>query len=137
MAKLVKGDRISLVEGKLRYTEYGDDPNYGVITDELSDGRVVVKWDNKWMNDNYTKPIDPNKLLPEDEVKVKFAALEKEFRRVEDEVRAKMKEAGDIVLAAQKFAKEAGFELQEMSDATYSLEGAMEKAGWNTSSWHC
>lgn len=139
MSKFSKGDRIGFVDGKLRYDEYGDSgPYYGTVTDELSDGRVMVKWDDKWMNNAHNaNPRNPEKLVPEKDLQEKYSALETEFKRVEAEVQAKMEEASRLITDAQKFAKDAGFDLQEMRDATSTLESAMGSAGWNTSSWHC
>lgn len=132
----VIGDRIGLIDGKIRYIQHGDTPNYGVITDLLADGRIMVKWDSEWMNNN-SKPINPKNLMAESEFKVKYSELEMAFCRVEDEVAEKLKEAGQIILDAQKIAKDAGFNITDLYEATSSLENAMESAGWNTSSWHC
>lgn len=132
------GDRVGLIDGKIRYT-HGAVPSYGVITDLLTDGRVIVKWDNKWMNDSsaWSKPINSKNLMAESELKAKYSELEMAFCKVEDEVAEKLKEAGQIILDAQKIAKDGGFNITDLYEATSSLENAMESAGWNTSSWHC
>lgn len=129
------GDRVAQVVGKLKYSQY-DGPSYGKVTDVLSDGRVVIKWDDKWKNDR-SHPLNPISLFPEADIRFKFSILETEFKRVEDEVRIKMKEAGAIILDAAKFARDAGFEITNLDNAVGSLENAMGEAGWNTSSWHC
>lgn len=134
----VKGDRIALVQGKLRYGAYGDGaPTYGVITDELADGRVMIKWDSEWKNKNNNTPVDRRQLAHEAEISEKYSALEEEFKNIEAEVKVKLKEAGDLIVSAKVFAAAAGFDLQELRGATRTLENSMEKAGWNTSSWHC
>jgi len=47
-----------------------------------------------------------------------------------------MAKAGKLIGEASAIAKKAHQDLSEM-DASGELEKAMEKAGWNTSSWHC
>jgi hypothetical protein len=111
-------------------------PNYGEITDVLSDGRVMVKWDDAWKNKN-NSPINPQKLCDEEDAKFKRSELEEAFSKVEALVKAELKKAGDIIRNASQIADEAGLDLQDMEDATSALEGAMESAGWNTSSWSC
>lgn len=129
------GDRVGQEHGG-KYSPEGEGPSYGVITDVLSDGSVMVKWDSKWLNDS-RRAINPKKLTPEAELVAKYSALEAAFHKVEQDVRTKLKEASQFILDAGKIAKEAGFSLSEMYDATSTLESAMGKAGWNTSSWHC
>lgn len=135
----IVGDRVGYVSGKLRYDENGDnEPGYGAITDVLSNDRYLVKWDHKYMNDTLGGPIGVKCLQPEADLHASWGALEEAFKTVENEVRAKMKEASALILDAKRVAKEAGIDLiMNMWDATSSLEGAMSKAGWNTSSWHC
>jgi hypothetical protein len=136
MAKFAVGDRVGLLNGKLTYSEYGDEPCYGVIVAELTEDSVMIKWDDSWKNTN-NRPVNTDKLVVESELKAKYSALEAEFQRVEAEVKGHMEQASKLILAAQSFAKAAGFDLQELREATGTLESAMEEAGWNTSSWHC
>lgn len=135
MEIFVSGDRVGTYDGKLKYSEYGDEPYYGTVTDILSNGRVMVKWDSKYMDSS--KSVDPNRLMFESDLQAKYSELERAFRKVESEVAVKMKEASQMILDAQKIAKAAGFDLQELHDATSHLENAMDSAGWQTSSWHC
>lgn len=137
MSKFTVGARVGYVEGKMRYSEYDEDnAYYGVITDILNDGRLMVKWDDEYMNRN-SAPMKPNVFELEGDLKAKYSALEEAFNKVQGELKQKMKEAGDIITSASKLADEAGFELTEMYEVTRVLERAMEGAGWQTSSWHC
>ncbi len=103
---------------------------------ELSGGRERFKWFSKWMNDK-CQPVDREKLISEAEMSAKYSELEVVFLRVEKEVREKLSAVGALVLDAGKIAKDAGLDLLRMYEATSPLERSMEKAGWNTSSWHC
>lgn len=137
--KFVIGDRIGQVEsldenGKLRYHP-DDEACFGTITDVLANGQVMVKWDDSWMSSNY--PVDTSELHGEDALKEKLSALEVAFKKVQDEVKNKMKDAAKAILDAQKVARAAGFDLNELEDAIAPLEGAMDKCGWQTSSWYC
>ena len=137
MTKFAVNDRVGTVaDGKLRYYEHGDGPYYGSITDILSDGRVMVRWDNKWMNDR-SKPVNPQDLVAESEMQERYSELERAFRKLEVDVRDKMTEASKLILDAKKIAKTAGFSLRDLSEATSILEEAIDTAGWQTSSWHC
>lgn len=139
--KFKKGDRVGYLDsGELRYDEYEDNaPIYGVITEALSDNRVLVKWDNDTCYgirciDN---PFSQKVLQPEKELKAKYSELEKAFKAVEKQVRGKIKSAAKSITAAQKMAKKAGLNLIELTSALGPLETAMDKAGWHTSSWEC
>lgn len=119
---------------KLRYDEEG--PNYGTVTDVLSSGQVLVKWDIEWMN-QHNKPVDPKTLSPEADVQKEYSRLEQEFDELEKEIKVKLKEAGQIIREANKLAKKTGRDLAEMYEAVYTLYGAMDDAGWRTSSFGC
>lgn len=142
--KFKKGDRVASVEydeysghgGELRYDEYGDyAPFYGTVTDELSDNRVLVKWDKcSWLD---SEPFSQKVLKPENELKTKYSELEKAFKAVEKKVQSKIKAAAKNISDAQKLAKKAGLNLNELTKAIGPLETAMDRAGWQTSSWAC
>lgn len=140
---------------KLRYEgEYSDGPVFGKVTEVLANGKVVVFWDDDYLNDHevlYNErtgkekskkskgvTMDAKLLLPEDEMKAKFSALEKEYEIVAVQIRAKLTEAGKLIKEAHKMAKKSGASsLAEMYDATDPLENAMDACGWRTSSWNC
>lgn len=126
-SKVVKGIRVS---------EYGEAPDYGTVTDILSSGKVVVKWDSEWKN-RRAAFTDPSELMLESDIKTEYSRLDKEFDEVKKQVKAKMKEAGKIIADAHKLAQTTGNNLQELYDAIQPLEDAMDKAGWHTSSWGC
>ncbi len=135
METFIRGDRVGSYSGKLKYSEYDEEPYYGTVTDILADGRIMVKWDDKYLDSS--KSVSPNKLMFESDLRSKYSELEQAFHKVESEVAEKMKEASQIILDAQKIAKAAGLDLQELHGATSFLENAMDSAGWQTSSWHC
>lgn len=137
MSKFEVGTRVGFDFDKIN--DYGK--AVGTVTDVLSDGRVMVKWDEtKYYSYNmapYNAPINPDQLLTEDEKTEKVDRLEAEFNRVAEEVRGQLRSAGVLLESANKAAKDAGFDLHEMWEATREFERSMEKAGWNTSSLHC
>ncbi len=99
--------------------------------------QVSVKWDDNWRNPN-PELVPVSALDLESAVKEKASELEKEFQKFEKQVIAKLKEAAKLVKEADKIAKKAGVEgLNQMYEATYPLEKAMDACGWNTSSWSC
>ena len=61
--------------------------------------------------------------------------LEKEFQ-AEKQVADKVRQASDLIDEAAKLARSIGKDLMDM-DSACAIEGSMERAGWNTSSWHC
>lgn len=75
--------------------------------------------------------------------------LEEDFKEVEAQVNAKLKEAADALLEANAIAKTKGFKaniqgIRELMDLDLDLmfnsdylEDAMDNSGWNTSSWYC
>lgn len=139
MAKFTVGDRVGVDFDNINDVA----KRFGVITDVLSDGRVMVRWDDNYYNrpgSSTAAPLNPNDLLTEDDHNEKYNRLEKEFNKVADEVREQLKKAGELILTANDFAKNNGFEsLQEFygHDVLYTLENAMAKCGWQTSSLHC
>jgi hypothetical protein len=126
-SKIVKG---------LRYSEYCEDPDYGTVTDILSSGEVMINWDSSWKNSN-NKPVAQDELMLESDIEKEFSKLENQFKLVQKQIKIKMKEAGKLITEANKLAKKTGNNLQKMYDAVQPLENAMDKAGWNTSSWGC
>jgi hypothetical protein len=142
---------------KVRYDgNYGEDPGpaFGKVTEVLRNGKVVVLWDDDYLNDHDVRfdektgqeksstakgiTMDTKLLLPEAEMKAKFSELEKEYEKVAVQIRSKLTEAGKLIKEANKMAKKAGVDsLAAMYDATSPLESAMDACGWRTSSWGC
>lgn len=138
------GDRVAKTYGeKLRYDEYGDNkPNYGTVTDVLSDGRLMVKWDDGFLNSgtytcSWQEPQDTDDLEPHSTVEAQWKTLEEAFQAVNVQIKLKLGEAAKLIEAANEIAEKAGLELMDMQEATSLLENAMGRNGWNTSSWHC
>jgi hypothetical protein len=145
----VKGDRVAhaihYVDGRygdrnivvgIRYTEYGEEPCYGAVTDILSNGDVVVNWDSSWKNSK-GKIIAPSELMLEADAKNEYSRLGQEFALVQSQIKLKLEEAGKIIAEAHKLAQTTGNNLQEMYEVIRPLESAMDAAGWHTSSWGC
>jgi hypothetical protein len=121
--------------GKLRYDPHSS-PDYGVVSDLLTNGQVMVKWDDEWKNKN-NHPVDVSSLALESVLKEKLSSLEEEFLEIEKEIKIKMKEASVKIKEASKLAKKTGHSLEEMYDAVSPLVNAMDAAGWRSSSWGC
>jgi len=145
MAKAFKvGDHVGMGVGmdddgkgadKLRYSE-GTELVYGVITDVLSSGKVLVNWEDPYCIKTYKGPLDPKILMLDITLKAKYSELEKQYKELEKELSAKMKEAAKLIKEAGKLAKKQGYELANM-DAGYELYGAMGACGWRTSYFGC
>lgn len=121
---------------KYRHDDYDDYTMTGVVSEkEAAAGKVFVKWEECDSAD-----ID----LDEDyEIDIKLLTLftdrseiEKEFKELNKVLKAKMKEASALIKEAGKLAKEKGYSLANL-DAGSDLYGAMDSAGWNTSSFGC
>lgn len=145
-AKLKVGDRVGIATsdydddfeskvGKLRY-DPDSDPDYGVVSDLLANGQVMVKWDDAWRNSN-NHPVDVATLALESVLKEKLSKLEEEYLEIEKEIRVKMKAAALNIKEANKLAKKTGHSLEEMYDVVDPLINAMDAAGWRTSSFGC
>jgi hypothetical protein len=100
---------------------------------------VIVEW-----NDGHLNKMQLNTLLSEADglaenkrLLDEQERLEHEFEQVQSECATKLQQAARLVREASTLARSKGQDLQEMSEATYDLENAMESAGWRTSSWHC
>jgi hypothetical protein len=115
------------------------EPYYGVVSALTIDEptKLVITWDESYAQQYYPPLVDLEDVLPEEDVKEKYTRLEEEFNEIVDALTTKMEEAGKFIKEAAKLAKEHGFELNEMSDVYYPLYNAMDKAGWNTSSFSC
>ena len=121
--------------GKLRYTDETE-LLFGTITDVLSNGKVLVKWEDAYGNDYHKDPLDTKTIMFADALKAKYSELEKQYKELEKELSAKMKEAAKLIKEAGKLARKQGYELADM-DAGYELYGAMDACGWRTSSFGC
>lgn len=84
-----------------------------------------------------SQPQDPKLIDSEKQVKALYSKLEKEFKAMEKEATKKIKEAAQSLLEANKLANKFNVNLNDMYDAIRPLLSAMDKAGWNTSSFNC
>lgn len=117
--------------------EYGEDPNYGTVTDLLNSGKVMVKWDDEYTNRRFVGGVESKILLLESDMKARIVSLEKEFKEAEKEIKVKMKEAASLIKEANKIANTTGNNLAEMYSSVSSLVAAMDASGWRSSSWGC
>lgn len=105
-----------------------------VIGNKLSDGDqvVAVEWE-----DGTLAKVNVNDLQI-------CLSLEEEFKQMQDQVNEKLQTAARLIREAADMAEEKGKGLLDNDEDDYEplfetdcIEGAMEDAGWNTSSWHC
>ncbi|HEY5268054.1 MAG TPA: hypothetical protein VII94_02880 [Candidatus Saccharimonadales bacterium] len=121
---------------------FGDNDNTflsGVVLEQLaSEGYVVVHWDDdidfSYEDDDATSEEVPTELLI---LESEQASLEEEFNATYKLIEDKLSKACELIAEADAIAETMGSSLYELDDANSSLEGAMRKAGWRTSSWHC
>ena len=133
------GTRVAhIIDMEEGYTSEGPcEPAYGVITALTTDDRLVVKWDGDYYQSHNSAPISLDEIALEADAKSEFTRLEEEFSKISDALAAKLEAAGKLVVEAAKLAKKHGLELNEMYDTYQPLYDAMDKAGWNTSSFNC
>jgi hypothetical protein len=111
----------------------------GPVTPHPTAGEVViVEWDNGQIQKVTLRSIltTEDAAVKEAELEAAAAKLEDEFSEVEKKIKEKMTKAGKLIAEAAKLAESVGQELPDM-DAAYTLQSAMDKAGWRTSSWGC
>lgn len=128
---------------KGRYDEYGDSgPHYGKVV-AVEGTQVRVKFDDEYLNDENAEGVRSDTLLgakvlvTEAEAKTAVNDLEKEFKSVEKQIEKELKNAAASIRAANKLAKKLGTNLSDMGAGYGSLYGAMDDAGWQTSSFGC
>lgn len=113
------------------------DPNVGVVQAILPDGRVFVKWDSEWANRN-SRPVEASELMLEADAVALLAQLEVEFNVAEAEIKIKIKEVAKGIREANALAEKTGRTLSDMHGLVRGeLYGAMDDAGWRTSSFGC
>jgi len=123
------------VQHKTHTTDIFNTPRKGVgIGNKLSDGDQVVAVE--WADGQLSK-VNVNDLQ-------KCLSLEEEFAQMQNQVNEKLAEAAKLIREAGKLAGNYGKDLLSNDDENYDrlfeidcIEGAMDEAGWNTSSWYC
>lgn len=123
------------------------DLEYGKVIAVLPNNKLLIKWDTNYHNqvkyENGSETYEPivmtsTGIFLADEAKKKFSVLEKEYKAIEDQIKDKLKGAADLLKSANKLAISANIEnLANMYDAIQPLYDAMDKCGWNTSSFNC
>lgn len=104
-----------------------------VIANKLrNSNQVAVDWE-----DGRLERINVDNLMNAEE-------LEDEFKKLQDAVNEKIRNAAQLIDEANALAAAQGKDLQSFNPQygdslfeTGPLESAMGKAGWNTSSWYC
>lgn len=97
--------------------------------------KVYVKWDRGY--NPHPMEVYTAHLITEEEGKAKNSKFEEEYNKLEAEIRVKIDAATDAIDEAQKLAASIGMDLYGIDYANQALEGSMDAAGWNTSSWSC
>lgn len=120
---------------KYRHDEYDDYTMTGVVVDKTAaSGKVFVQWKEGEGDIDFDQPQEVDvKLLT---LFTDRSEIEKEFKELNKTLKLKMKEASAIIREAGKLARDKGYSLAEMG-AGYDLYGAMDSAGWRTSSFGC
>jgi len=101
---------------------------------------VVVEWEG-----GYIQKVTLRSLITGDEankLQVELQAtkdkLEYEFQLVAQQVAEKLEAAAKLIEEAGTIATKSDKNLtSDFYQETLQVEAAMEKAGWNTSSWYC
>lgn len=119
-----------------KWTEYDGGPVFGVVKEILSDKQIRIEWDDEYLND-YPEETDrySSEVMTEDEANKAWSDLEAKFVACQAAVAEKLKVAADAIAEAQKIAESYSYDLIELDSDV--LEGALDDAGWRTSSWHC
>lgn len=118
------------------HNQWEDDRLYGEIAaHNEKHNKFFIKWEPSWQKPN-PEEVDPAQLMTEEEAESTFNKLEEEYNVVADQVKAKMKEAANLLNEANEIADRANLNLSEM-DAVSPLLGAMRNCGWSTSGLSC
>lgn len=139
MKKYKKDDRVVLFETSNLEThnEYeDDDTTRGVVLSVDNKGRVFVKWDGPYRTPNPSYHM-PSELILEAKADQILSKLEDEYEVWAAPIRKKIEKAAKLLLEANEMAGEQGRELVEMENLNSALIDAMDKAGWQTSSFGC
>lgn len=100
---------------------------------------VIVEWDIGRITKHQiqTLLLEADGLNENQRLLGEADRLEKEFALVEQECGDKLRLAAELISEAAKLAEAKGQYLQDMCESVGTLENAMERAGWCTSSLHC
>lgn len=110
----------------------------GKIASPITNNSVIVEFDDGNLKRHDLKNLlNLNDALKEEKrlADLEKTRLEKEFE-AERLVAEKVQKASELIDEAAKIARSVGKALMDM-DEVGSIESSMERAGWNTSSWHC
>jgi hypothetical protein len=122
---------------------------YGEVISVLPKNKLLILWEAAYLNhSNYStktgkytyepKIMNSNGILPAKDAEEQFSVLEKEFKKIEKEIKDKLENAAKLIIEADKLASKAtDGTLSDMYDAISPLYDAMDKCGWNTSSFSC
>ena len=149
-SKFVPGARVVALwdDCDFEYTTYSAPNHYGdndfillsgvILEGTASEGHVIVHWDDElgfdYGDDDATSEEVPTEILM---LESEQAPLEEEFNKTYSQIEDKLSKACELIAEADAIAETMGTSLYELDDANSALEGAMRRAGWRTSSWHC
>lgn len=121
------------------YDKYEETTLFGeVLSKKAGRGKVWVRWDQeRGVGRDRTdeeEEIDTSLLCLESEI----SEIEKDFKNVEAEVKAKLEAAAELVREANQIVldKRVAKNLSDFGN-TYALVDAMDDSGWRSSSWSC
>ena len=153
--KFKVGDRVAISmnhEGDFSDT-FVFDPNqelqYGEVISVLPKNELLILWESDYLNHSiyssktgtctYEPKIVSNKgILLAYVADAQFSVLEKEYRKIEKEIKNKIKSAAKLIIEANNMAHTSNVgPLADMYDAISPLYSAMDQSGWNTSSFGC
>lgn len=120
------------------YDEYEETTLFGEVLDKkASRGMVWVRWDQErgvGYDRDDEEEVDTDLLCLESEI----SAIEKDFKKVQAEVRSKMEAAAELVREANQIVVDRRVAKNLSSFGAISpLVSAMDDSGWRSSSWGC
>lgn len=131
------GDRVVWVKySNLKTWDEYEDTTRGTVKTVDTEGRLSVKWDDKWHNEKPVK-LSPDALISEEEANQIRSKLEAEYEVWAGPIREKMQQAGQLLAEAGELAAKQKKDLAEMHEIISPLLEAMDDLGWSTSSLSC
>jgi hypothetical protein len=116
-----------------KYNE-DEDVSLSCVIDAFKEDQAYVTWDDDYKKPPAKVPVD--ELWTKEEFKEVEASLEKQFNLVQEEIKKHLKTASESIYEAQKIAETLNLDLSDMGVGR-NLFGALNNAGWRTSSFGC
>jgi len=112
----------------------------GEVESHKSHGQVIiVEWDSGTLQKVTLRSLltETEGIAQDTRIREEQERLETEWARAETLVTEKLNAAATLIREANDLASGAGKELYEMYESTSRLMGALDDAGWRTSSLSC